>query len=115
VLLLAQVVALAHLVLVEHRTCAQHGETIHAAPAPARTEPGPANAVAVQSVNPTAADDHDHCLCMAPGRERFALLAPSHDGWGACPPAATCQIPIAVGPAPSIALLDLAPKGSPPA
>lgn len=105
-----QLVALAHLTLVPHATCAQHGESIH----------GGATAAAVLVVTATvdAAEDEtadDHCgIPGHPGGHGAALLAPAANATRlVIPPVAAST----AGPA-VIALARLwrlAPKTSPPA
>jgi hypothetical protein len=118
----AQVLAICHVGLVAHRTCALHGESVHAARpgapvALAKAFPGPLGARA--AVRSAAGDgdshDHDHCLCMGQGRERFLGAPVAHDGrlfpvLAAEPELARVARPLAI-----VGLWSLAPKTSPPA
>jgi hypothetical protein len=117
-LAVAQVVAFAHVALVAHRICAEHGESIHASPVVDSLAPTDLDE-ALASVSPSrgaaVGHDHDHCLCMVHSRERFVVPPRTSTGlvrvaiahaWQGSPPLA---------PALSVALLLLAPKGSPPA
>ena len=114
--LASQAAALAHVVLVAHAACAEHGEWIDA-----RAGEGPRHAAPLPSNDPSlattggaaAAHSHDHCtvatqrdnprpvgplaLAVTSGPERVAGVEP-----GACPSA-------------PLDALDVAPKSSPPA
>ncbi len=117
-LLFAHVARLGHLVFVPHVRCA-HGALVHAHAEPAAGDaaarPGdaPTRAPVVQA-SPTADGDHDHCdgLAVAPARiDPPASIAPSAV-------IAWCAAPDTARPRPAatvVALLSLAPKGSPPA
>lgn len=117
-LVFAQVFAFGHIVLVGHRICAEHGEAIHDgnvrgahAPGEAAESAGVLLAAPVASVG----HEHEHCLCMAHGRERFLMAFPVGDR---LPPRAFIRFrpaPPTSALASTIALLSLAPKGSPPA
>lgn len=116
---MAQIMAFAHVALVHHRTCLEHGEPIHAG-----ADPTAATAM-TRTVAPDAAlvaappsDDeghaHEHCLSMAHGRASLVLSPPTASALLE-PRAATAswaqwgdQAPV------SLDLLALAPKGSPP-
>jgi hypothetical protein len=113
--LVGQLASFAHLVLVRHVTCAEHGELI---------EVGREHAVAV--VTPHAAGagiasaatgethGHDHCLLAPMRRDRVALGAPNAldcehvDAYGTIGRVVARQVP------PPIAVILLAPKSSPP-
>jgi hypothetical protein len=113
----AQVLAFAHVALVAHRICAEHGEAIHA------SQPGQANAPAgfdsslasvVPSRGAAVGHAHEHCLCMAYGRDRFLVPQAASDGLSWFAAAHRCLISSRTSPALSITLLLIAPKGSPP-
>jgi hypothetical protein len=111
----AQVLAFSHAAFVAHRTCALHGESVHAG---AVTSP-PRLTSSHPSTSPLAGDSaghvHEHCLCMAQARARFLLSPQAHQA-SRCPAvAADHAIPFIARPASPIALLLLAPKSSPPA
>ena len=112
-LALAQVLTFAHVAFIAHRTCALHGEAIHAG----ATSAPYAQEGDVTSVLPTdtAGHEHEHCLCMAAARGRFLLSSRLTSGWS--PPAMVGGVVlpfVAWAPLP-IGHLFLAPKGSPPA
>ena len=113
----AQVLAFSHVAFVAHRICAEHGEAIHASqPAVAATpatQDTPASVVPADGTS--VGHDHEHCLCLAHGRERFVVLPRASVGsarvgitqlWQGSP-RSTLALPVA--------LFLLAPKGSPPA
>ncbi|MBX7101014.1 MAG: hypothetical protein K1X89_25080 [Myxococcaceae bacterium] len=119
VLLVAgQLSSLAHFALVRHARCAEHGELVHAqgegalTSAAPRASPGPAvqaRALAEES------HGHDHCVlgiarrsgALIPVQPALTLTAP-HD-------AGVMTAPVSHPAGPSVALLRLAPKSSPPA
>jgi hypothetical protein len=116
-LALAQVLAFAHGATVAHRLCAEHGEAIDVGlPDEANASSALDSALASVLPSPGAAIGHvhEHCLCMAYGRERF--LVPQHAGAGV--PWRTTAHRWLISPRPtpslSVALFLLAPKGSPP-
>jgi hypothetical protein len=116
-LVFAQVLAFSHVALVAHRICADHGEAIHVShPAAAATSPAPGTLAGVAPAGGTAAGhEHEHCLCLAHGRERFVVSPRTSDAL-----APTCIAQLWQGSPRSIlarpsALFLLAPKGSPPA
>jgi hypothetical protein len=113
--LVGQLASFAHLVLVRHVTCAEHGELIEVgheralAVATAHADsPGIATAATGQ------AHGHDHCLLAPMRRDRVALGAPhaldcAHvDAFGTIGRVGARLIP------PPIAVILLAPKSSPP-
>ena len=113
--LVGQLSTFTHLLLVPHATCLAHGELIHldgppAAAAPATNEPAFA-AAPPQSTN----HGDEHCVVAASGRERS--ISPSSTGRLITSPrdGAVARLPRTVVIAPSLALLRLAPKSSPPA
>ena len=117
-LVFAQVIAFSHVALVAHRICAEHGEAIHASQqAEASTPLAPDGSLA--SVLPVRGavlgHDHEHCLCMAHGRERCVVPPRTRVGpvaiwidqrWQGSPRSVSAL---------PVELFLLAPKGSPPA
>jgi hypothetical protein len=114
-LALAQVVAFAHMALVEHRTCAMHGEATHGGHGAVSPAFESTLLPAAQPASDAVSDGHDHCVCMALGRERFVLAPLGSDGMFAIVSAALQGIQVVQQSALSIAVLSLAPKNSPPA
>jgi hypothetical protein len=116
VALVGQVTSFAHLVLVRHVRCAEHGELVELgkvnAAAPAATSRQRSSTIAADG-----SDDghgHDHCLIAPMRRDRAALGTPASfdsvhvDAYGTIGVAVASEIP------PPIALIILAPKNSPP-
>jgi hypothetical protein len=116
-LLLAQVAGLAHLLVVEHERCAEHGDIVEGAanhPAAAAAERQEGDRASVRAAGDEIAG-HDHCLYLATLRRgtgsecQHVVLAPR---------AAAARFVVgaerreqASGPS----LLRIAPKTSPPA
>ena len=120
----AQFFSFAHLLLVHHSVCWEHGELIHDEPSlvpdgsprpglTARAQRGP---ILEASALVKGAHEHEHCAALNERRNRVAT----------CPPAASLPAPPArdheaLGVAPDlqvfagIPLVLLAPKNSPPA
>jgi hypothetical protein len=118
-LLAAQFLTLGHLLIVRHTICPEHGEAIHSnalnqAPAMRPTHEGAAANPALGGGAPPAEHAHDHCLARANTRERFALLPAPDSAPGPLLAATTLPLLAAVGAAPAVAVLRLAPKNSPP-
>jgi hypothetical protein len=117
-LAVAQVVAFAHVALVAHRICAEHGESIHASPAVESLASADLDE-ALASVSPSrgaaVGHDHEHCLCMAHSRERFVVPPRTSAELVRVEIAHSWQGSPRLAPALSVALFLLAPKGSPPA
>lgn len=114
----AQVLAFSHVALVAHRICAEHGEAIHASQPDTTAAPSVADSSrssVLLSPDTTAGHDHEHCLCMAHGRERFVVPPRISDGQARVGIAHLRQGLPRPSPADSAALFLLAPKGSPPA
>jgi hypothetical protein len=114
-LALAQIVAFAHVALVEHRTCAMHGETTHGAHGAVSPDFELASLPAARPVSDAVSGGHDHCVCMALGRERYVLSPLGSDGMLAIVSVALQGLQVARQPVLSIAVFSLAPKNSPPA
>ena len=67
-LLVGHLSSVAHLLLVEHQRCPEHGELIHTTRAPARpASAGPGHGVQAVAAAGNAVDGHndDHCLACA--------------------------------------------------
>jgi hypothetical protein len=95
-----QLASFAHLALVEHVRCSQHGELVHR------------NA---GSGDAPDSDSHDHCVLAA---HRSAVFSVEHGAVQVAPASAiVVEAPGArsESPAPPIPLVLLAPKQSPPA
>ena len=118
-LALAQVLAFVHEGVVPHVVCAEHGESMHAGQpshATAFHQPAVASAscLRVESSADAAGHDHEHCVCMAQRRERFALPAVAALAFGfetsRVPRPAAREDRFVAG----IDTIRVAPKGSPP-
>lgn len=114
--LTTQLSGIAHLAFVPHVTCVEHGELIDASAQPPGVAAGEAvehDTVAALQV-PLAEHAHDHCLLSAMRRGEARLnRATLPQGPSAAPQPSTPlrrQQPLP----PAIALLDVAPKSSPP-
>ena len=116
-LVFAQMLAFSHVALVAHRICAEHGEAIHTSqPAAAATFLAQDTRTSVVPAGETAAGhDHEHCLCMAHGRERFVFPPRTSVGAARVGIAQLWRGSPRVALALPVALFLLAPKGSPPA
>jgi hypothetical protein len=112
-LALAQLLAFAHIAVVGHRLCAEHGEAIHAG---SRGGAEPVRTLDVALAAPIASlgHEHEHCLCMVHGRERFLLPAPAGNRSSSLAVIRLRRVTPPFAAASVIALLSLAPKGSPP-
>ncbi|HUH01174.1 MAG TPA: hypothetical protein VML75_04215 [Kofleriaceae bacterium] len=115
--MVAQLLSLAHLVVVEHERCHEHGELIHGDGHEARSvaPPAPSTATPTARVLPGQSDeadgDHDHCLSATERRDlrlaRVEVAATiSPDQSDAIPRTATTPV--------VRALYRSAPKTSPP-
>jgi len=116
-LVLAQIFAFAHIAMVGHRICAEHGEAIHASNVGSREALGeaPGRTGVALAVPASLGHEHEHCLCMAHGRERFLAGPPVDNRSPLLVLVRARSAPPTSAPASTIALLALAPKGSPPA
>ncbi len=115
--LAAQVSSFTHELLVQHVTCAEHGELIHVdgSVAPAALPPLETSALTSALPGLTTGHGHEHCLACTARREQLILSGPSATLPG--PVASKAVVGVARGsfsPLP-VALLRLAPKNSPPA
>jgi hypothetical protein len=119
--LTTQLSGFAHLALVPHVACAEHGELVEAdGRRQAATPSGVASNVEVAAVSseprvePSGSHAHDHCICTAVRRTpaRVSRASAGPELRAVRPPSllATREIPSA----PALAPLDVAPKSSPP-
>jgi len=114
--LAGQVTSFAHLVLVRHVTCAEHGELVevgrdHASAKP--TEQRHATNV-VTAASTADVHGHDHCLIAPMRRDRIAAGAPASFDSIHIDAYRTIGVIAADEIAPPIAVILLAPKNSPP-
>ena len=115
--LTTQVSAFAHLALVPHATCIEHGEPVDAgAQFPVKlAQSADESAVVADPLTTVAAHSHDHCILSALRR------SPAHLQTESAPNAVLTALNLGERRdadqliPPVIALLDLAPKSSPPA
>lgn len=116
--LVAQAGSVLHLVLVQHVTCPEHGEWVHAesggVPAALTAPAAEHSAPAVEKSTAEEPHGHDHCSVTCTRRDEAVFT-------GHAVSTATCSA-LTEAPAlsravfaPAIALLHLAPKASPPA
>jgi hypothetical protein len=114
--LIAQLGSVAHLAVVNHVACAEHGEMVEVSPDVDALRSRTATDTATQGIRAdhVKAHGHDHCLIAAFRRERARAgttvsicipVSQERTGQAALVPRE---------PPPAIALLDLAPKNSPP-
>lgn len=116
--LTAQLSGFAHLALVPHVTCPEHGELVEAGTQVRVVLRSSAGDVAAVSSEPrvegSASHSHDHCICTAvrraPGRVSRASTVPELSAGLTPAGLATREVPRA----PALAPLELAPKSSPP-
>lgn len=113
--LLGQTSTLVHRTLVQHATCAEHGESVHVN-APARPLSVAASAAVEQpGLNATVADEadlHDHCAA-ADSRASTPRLAPDR-AFEAVPAQTFAFLCTEAGLRPAVASYLIAPKTSPP-
>jgi hypothetical protein len=119
--LVGQLSSLAHMAVVRHVACSEHGELVHADEG--RTA-GPARHTASESDSalprlapvptPPSAHGHDHCLVTTLRRERGVLPQQSHLAGVAPAEQRLVGDGRDVPPVASFALFRLAPKNSPP-
>jgi hypothetical protein len=118
VLCLAQLGVFAHLTLVSHRVCAEHGELIHDGEdhAPRAVLERSSAGATIHRRAVADAHGHDHCLLAAHRRER-AVLPPASVVASADFPCAEAVLDAAPSARAlrSAVLLRFAPKTSPPA
>lgn len=119
-LLAAQILSLAHLLVVRHVTCPEHGDVMHSGQ-PRETlsarpivRDGLASRPATADEAPQAESGHDHCLVCSITQERFALSPTVSTG------AESNALPIpfasrpGTGPFAPVPVIALSPKNSPP-
>jgi hypothetical protein len=119
--LLAQATSFAHLLLVRHEVCLEHGELIHASEADGEhllrvpRDRGTQYAIVEAGVTAEVRHAHDHCDALSERRKSPFYLPPRLSG--ALPPAASVLMMGGAEAPPRLygaALLLLAPKNSPP-
>ncbi len=113
-----QLFSVAHLLLVPHTVCAEHGELIHVegvgSSAPSH-EQDPTHSVYRPASGVDSADVHDHCLASATRREKVTLPAVQSASVPAYGLAASHVRQEALAPPRALGILAFAPKSSPPA
>lgn len=114
--LLGQTSALLHRALVQHATCAEHGESVHVAAAANTPVPafslGEDHADLSAPADEVSADHHEHCAA-ADNRAATTRLVP--DQSTALLPAGALTTPMhAAAPGTAVAAYLIAPKTSPP-
>jgi hypothetical protein len=121
--LFGQVSSLAHTLLVQHATCAEHGESIHVSDA-ARLDQTAAGAgigfadpvVAGSDAGaPAEGHGHDHCLAVAHGRGHVGLRTLTAPVTANPPVLVVVTAETANSRPASCPVYRLAPKNSPPA
>ena len=117
--LATQLSSVAHLALVEHVRCSEHGEWIHAgdehAPRHVEHSTSESDASAIAPVADAHADDHEHDHCLASSeRRKLAMLLPGLAALQPLRPAAPTTAAGHVTYVVAQAVHTLAPKTSPP-
>jgi hypothetical protein len=110
----AQLLGVVHVLVVRHATCPEHGEVTHGVPA-AASPPDEVLVVTVRRAGPTVEDLDEHCLLVI--ARRRDLAGPSPLLAAALEPLPPATVPPAAGASsllPSVGVLRLAPKTSPP-
>ena len=116
VALAGQVSSFAHLVLVRHVTCAEHGDMIEVGHERTivTTSSHRQALTAVRAASPAETHGHEHCLIARMRRDRLTADTPASldsahiDAYGTIGVVGDDEV------APSIAAIILAPKNSPP-
>jgi hypothetical protein len=116
---LGPILAQAHLVLVQHARCAEHGELLHlGATAPSESavssDSATGSGVSAPRTDPSESHEHDHCV-IASGRKTQAPAGSTAPLLSLSPPVRTVSPNVAGQLAPLLPLYILAPKNSPPA
>ncbi len=112
-LVCAQLSSAMHFAFVKHVSCAEHGELVEVGPNTAAPRAVVTPNKAVHS-DESVQHGHDHCTITALRRERFLPASPITITTR-IPSVLLAYAPTALrAPPPAIALLDLAPKSSPP-
>lgn len=117
VALAGQISSFAHLVLVRHVRCAEHGELVELGRArgiarPVQRERQPNNAFTTEAS--ATEHGHEHCLIAPMRRDRLAAGAPQSFDSAHIDAYGTVGVLVADEIAPPIAVIFLAPKNSPP-
>jgi hypothetical protein len=111
----AQLLGLVHVLLVRHATCPSHGEVTHGVDASASHVDQPL-ALSVHNAGPTVEHRDEHCLLFVARRRDLAALSPtSASALAPLPPVTAPAVVGASALLPTLAVLRLAPKTSPPA
>lgn len=119
--LVGQLSVSAHLALVRHATCPEHGEAIHSgktlAPVAAgESGAGPSDYPSVGALTGGASrHDHEHCVIATLRRERAVFQRQQLGVLGAAPSESQGSHHLPDAPPSPVALFLIAPKGSPPA
>ena len=118
-ILVTQGASFAHLLLVRHAVCPEHGELIHpdevgtaAHVAPAST---PGNGSAAIGAADDASHEHGHCTVAVHRRHAISVPPARFIALLARPPVEAVQPPVSAARPAAIAIYRLAPKNSPPA
>jgi hypothetical protein len=109
----AQLLGVVHVLLVRHSTCPGHGEVTHGVPSASHgNQP---LAVTVDGAGPTVEHRDEHCLLFIARRRDLAGLAPEPAAaLVPLPPVTAALVVDATALVPTLAVLRLAPKTSPP-
>jgi hypothetical protein len=115
--LIAQLGGVAHLAVVDHVACAEHGDMVEVSPDAGGPRSLAAAETATQGIRAVhvKAHGHDHCLIAAFRRERARAGATVSMCIPVSQKRAEQAALLASEPPPAIAILHLAPKSSPPA
>ena len=113
-LVLLQLGGAAHFLLVQHETCPEHGELVHGRH---NHQPGLSASSSTSGVRESAASpgesEHSHCLVSLHQRTR-ALSAPVQEFLFLVMSEVEPALGDLEAPPPSVPVLSVAPKGSPP-
>ena len=101
----------AHLLIVEHRQCPEHGELIDAAPAHGDAD-APQHTDALEASEAEGGHSHAHCLCVVSRRE--AAISATAAVNTAAPMGPACAIAVGISTPVPCKRWILAPKNSPP-
>jgi hypothetical protein len=114
--LAGQLASFAHLALVRHVTCAEHGELIEvgSAATSAAATPRDVPPAVSAAASAGAAHDHEHCLISPMRRDRIASAASASQHAARVDSYDSIGIGRTRTVAPPIAAIVLAPKSSPP-
>ena len=111
----AQLLGVVHVLLVRHATCPGHGEVTHGVDSSASHGDQPL-ALSVHGAGPIIEHRDEHCLLfVARRRDLAALSAASAAAVAPLPPVTASAVVGATTLVPTLAVLRLAPKTSPPA